>query len=233
MAITLSARLETVVQLAAAEAARRGHRHVTLEHTLWAMVKADESRAIMAACGADTDELARELDEYLELMEASARGKTPKADEPHREVLARAARRASVGGLTELDVGDFLVAMLAHARETYASMLLYAAGVTRLDVLRATSHGLRDLNATAPAAERLAVLLHNDHFTTMEFVVQVLRDVFGHDEARATELMLRVHREGVAVATVLPAREAIERAERVHELAEEAEFPLRVSLAAA
>jgi ATP-dependent Clp protease adapter protein ClpS len=232
MALTLSPRLETAMQLAGAEAARRGHRQLTTEHVLWAVVKDAESRTLVAACGADTDELERELEDYLELMEGDARGKRPEPDRAVQGVLQRAAQRALSAGAEQLDLGVVL-AELMSAKEAYASMLLYAAGVTRLDVLRVVAHGTREVRVAAPDAERLVVLLHNDPFTTMEFVVLILRDVFGLDDARAGELMMRVHREGAAVVTVLPARDAIDRAARVFELAEESQSPLRVSLTAA
>src|SRR5262249_49223615 len=51
---------------------------------------------------------------------------------------------------------------------------------------------------------RYKVLLHNDDYTTMEFVVWVLQVVFRHDETTATEIMLHVHRTGLGVAGVYP-----------------------------
>ncbi len=46
------------------------------------------------------------------------------------------------------------------------------------------------------------MLLHNDDYTTMEFVVHILRDVFRKTEAEATEIMLRVHNDGIGVCGV-------------------------------
>ena len=46
------------------------------------------------------------------------------------------------------------------------------------------------------------VLLHNDDFTTMEFVVFVLNDVFKRSAAEAVTIMLRVHNDGVGVAGI-------------------------------
>jgi ATP-dependent Clp protease adaptor protein ClpS len=74
------------------------------------------------------------------------------------------------------------------------------------------------------------VLLHNDDFTTKEFVVQVLVSVFHKGLAEATELMWQVHRKGVGVAGVFPREIAETKVATVDALAREAEFPLRVSM---
>ncbi len=74
------------------------------------------------------------------------------------------------------------------------------------------------------------VLLHNDDYTTMEFVVHVLQSVFNHPEAEATAIMLHVHRKGVGVAGVYPYEVAETKVEKVHSLARAHEFPLRCSM---
>jgi ATP-dependent Clp protease adaptor protein ClpS len=74
------------------------------------------------------------------------------------------------------------------------------------------------------------VLLHNDDYTTMEFVVFILQSVFNHSEARATEIMLHVHRKGIGVAGVYPHEIAETRVSQVHDEARKHEFPLRCSL---
>jgi ATP-dependent Clp protease adaptor protein ClpS len=71
------------------------------------------------------------------------------------------------------------------------------------------------------------VLLHNDDYTTMEFVVWILETIFRHDLASATRIMLHVHRNGIGVAGVYPREVAETRAGQVEKLAREHEFPLK------
>ncbi len=70
------------------------------------------------------------------------------------------------------------------------------------------------------------VLLHNDDYTTMEFVVEVLQTVFHHDLQRATRIMLHVHQRGVGVAGTYPMEVAESKAEKVMAMARDSEFPL-------
>jgi ATP-dependent Clp protease adaptor protein ClpS len=74
------------------------------------------------------------------------------------------------------------------------------------------------------------VLLHNDDYTTMEFVVFVLQSVFHHEEAEATQIMLHVHRKGIGVAGVYTKEIAETRIDKVHTLARTHEYPLRCSM---
>jgi len=74
------------------------------------------------------------------------------------------------------------------------------------------------------------VLLHNDDYTTMEFVVWVLQAVFQHDETTATEIMLHVHRRGLGVAGIYAHEIAETRVAEVERLARTHEFPLRCSV---
>jgi ATP-dependent Clp protease adaptor protein ClpS len=70
------------------------------------------------------------------------------------------------------------------------------------------------------------VLLHNDDFTTMEFVVEVLHQVFGKGEAEAFRIMWAVHTEGMGVAGVYTYEIAEMKVERVTHMAHEQEYPL-------
>ncbi len=74
------------------------------------------------------------------------------------------------------------------------------------------------------------VLLHNDDYTTMEFVVMVLMSVFHHQEPEAVQIMLHVHKKGVGVAGVYSYEIAETKADKVMRLAREHEFPLRCSV---
>jgi ATP-dependent Clp protease adaptor protein ClpS len=70
------------------------------------------------------------------------------------------------------------------------------------------------------------VLLHNDDYTTMPFVVYVLQNIFQHNEADAVRIMLQVHRQGVGVAGVYTHEIAETKVTQTTDLARANEFPL-------
>src|SRR4029079_8598036 len=72
------------------------------------------------------------------------------------------------------------------------------------------------------------VLLHNDNYTTREFVVAVLREVFHKSENDAVQIMLHVHYNGMGVAGVYTYQVAETKIRTVEKLAKENEFPLRL-----
>jgi ATP-dependent Clp protease adaptor protein ClpS len=74
------------------------------------------------------------------------------------------------------------------------------------------------------------VLLHNDNYTTMEFVVEILRKVFHKSPAEATRIMLLVHKSGVGICGVFTAEIAETKVEMVHHLAKKHGFPLQCSM---
>ena len=70
------------------------------------------------------------------------------------------------------------------------------------------------------------VLIHNDDFTTMDFVVFILQHVFQRSEGDALRIMLHVHNQGVGVAGTYTYEVAEMKAAKVITLAREREFPL-------
>lgn len=74
------------------------------------------------------------------------------------------------------------------------------------------------------------VLMHNDDYTTMEFVVEVLETVFHKTPPEAHRIMLRIHHEGMGVCGIFPHEIAETKVARVHRMARQAGFPLRCSL---
>lgn len=78
--------------------------------------------------------------------------------------------------------------------------------------------------------EMYKVVLHNDDYTTKDFVVHVLRVVFQKAPIEATRIMLMVHKTGRGVVGVYTWDIAQTRASRVHRMAREAEFPLKCTV---
>ena len=70
------------------------------------------------------------------------------------------------------------------------------------------------------------VFLHNDDFTTMEFVVFVLQTIFKHGESEAVRIMLNVHQQGIGLAGVYTREVAEMKVDKVINIAQANEFPL-------
>jgi ATP-dependent Clp protease adaptor protein ClpS len=77
---------------------------------------------------------------------------------------------------------------------------------------------------------RFKVLLHNDDYTTMEFVVFILKSVFNKTDEDAVKIMLAVHQAGIGVAGVYGYEVAEAKANRVVALAQANEYPLLCTL---
>jgi ATP-dependent Clp protease adaptor protein ClpS len=74
------------------------------------------------------------------------------------------------------------------------------------------------------------VLLHNDDYTTKEFVVQILQYVFHKEQTEAVQIMLHVHKKGIGVAGVYTYEVAETKVGMVENLARQHEYPLKCSI---
>lgn len=74
------------------------------------------------------------------------------------------------------------------------------------------------------------VFMHNDDYTTMDFVIETLQSIFYKESAEATVLMLQIHRRGQALCGLYPFEIAETKVAKVHRQARAAGFPLRCSI---
>lgn len=94
-----------------------------------------------------------------------------------------------------------------------------------------TSSNIRERqNTQLQEPHKYNVILHNDDFTTMEFVVKILTTIFRKNEAEAQTLMLQVHKEGSAVAGTYSLDIAQSKTRRATSLARQEGFPLRLTI---
>jgi len=74
------------------------------------------------------------------------------------------------------------------------------------------------------------VILHNDDYTSMDFVVEVLISIFHKNQNEAEDIMWRVHTEGRAVCGIYTYEIASTKAEQVKKVARENSFPLLATI---
>ena len=113
--------------------------------------------------------------------------------------------------------------------------LIHQAGRWRMSKEKEDSSGGLALEESRPELKRpplFKVVLINDDYTPMDFVVEILIEVFKKDELTATQIMLNVHNLGKGICGVYPFEIAETKVARVHELAQLHEYPLQASMEA-
>ncbi len=139
--VTVTKELQVTLQNAVAEARRRRHEYVTLEHLLHAMTRDRVASEVLLACGTDLQRLEKDLEDYLDrTLETVSGPQDPEQTAAFQRVLQRAAWHVQGSGRTELNAGDVLVA-ITRERGSHAVYLLEKQGVRRLDILSYISHG--------------------------------------------------------------------------------------------
>ena len=94
-----------------------------------------------------------------------------------------------------------------------------------------TEHG-DDVQSTTVVAEKVKkpalyrVIMHNDDYTTMEFVVEILISIFKKEAQEAAILTNKIHRSGQATVGIYAYDIAVTRVQRAHERAKKNDFPL-------
>ncbi len=158
--------------------------------------------------------------------------------------LGMAKHRNTTSGTTQVRVGDIFADML-RIPDDAAIAAVRAAGVTRLAVMLYVSHGITEHAApssppvarvirSAPAPKvgngHYAIVFHDDRYTTLEFVVELLSSLFRKttDEARA--LAREVHLRGSAAIATYELDKALSYIAEAHARARDAQYPLLLTV---
>lgn len=146
----LTRELEETLSLAVDEAVRHKHEFVTMEHLLFALLEDPAARVVLAACGAQIDEIARALQEYFEGVLEKVPGEEkvmPELTSTFQSTISYAVLQAEGSGQPAVD-GANILAALYQAEQSYAVYLLLQQGITRLDVLNYIAHGISKVDPT-------------------------------------------------------------------------------------
>lgn len=136
--------LQQSLRDALADARKRRHEFITLEHLLLALLREERTRQVLQACGANLNKLEQDLDAFLKKQVQAMPGRNkvdPEASLALERVLTNADFHAESSEAGKIESGDLLAAILEEP-ESYARYVLEQQGVTRLDVLRYISHGV-------------------------------------------------------------------------------------------
>ncbi len=86
-----------------------------------------------------------------------------------------------------------------------------------------------DISEKVTTPKMYKVIIHNDDYTSMEFVIEVLIKVFNKQSADATAIMLDVHKKGNGLCGIYTYDIAVTKVAQVHAMAEANQFPLKCS----
>lgn len=240
----LSPELEQILTSATGDARQRNHPSVSIEHVVMAIIARSEPARILEDCGAKLGRLASELDRFLDDRPVNRGGKPLEASPELASALQRAANHAHAAKLREMSVGNLIVAMLAE--RSFAVAALRRHGVTRLGVMSYLVHGVvHDSAARIPQArlvsrwrpwarvpvpDRCEIVMYDDPYTQMEFVVDVLMSVFDHDRDDAHALVVAIQERGSGTVGTYSFAHATALVAEVTERAYRSEFPLKLSI---
>jgi ATP-dependent Clp protease adapter protein ClpS len=243
---TLSESLERSVQRATAIAGAARQERATLEHLLLALTDDAEAVAVLRAGDVDLERLRRTLTALVDSDPAqceSGRSEDAKPSADFQRVVQRAVIHVqSTTQRQQVTTTDVLVEILAE-RGSQAAAALEQQGVTRYDATLYICHGIgkadrlssRGTEAAPPDRSgapppQAKVLLLNDDYTPMAFVVDVLECVFEKDHDTAVRIMFETHDRGTGTCGLFPYDIASSKVSEVLELAREQQHPLQCML---
>ncbi|WP_442915956.1 ATP-dependent Clp protease ATP-binding subunit ClpA [Leptospira sp. GIMC2001] len=166
--MVLSMDLEESLKLATAEAVKRSHEYITLEHLLLSLTQNDEVKNILQSLHADIGMLRKDLENYLdEELSAIVRlgdNIEPKYTVGVQYILQFAALHVQSTGNTEVKASNVLVALFRE-QDSHAIYYLNKQEITRYNVLRFISHGVSKSNTSNESHDES---LDESHSESME-----------------------------------------------------------------
>ncbi|MCX7897931.1 MAG: ATP-dependent Clp protease ATP-binding subunit ClpA [Rhodocyclaceae bacterium] len=136
--------LEVSLHMAFVEARQKRHEFITVEHLLLALLDNPTAAEVLRACGANLEELRREITQFIEQHTPIVPGHGEIDTQPtlgFQRVIQRAILHVQSSGKKEVTGANVLVAIFGE-KDSHAVFFLHKQGITRLDVVNYISHGV-------------------------------------------------------------------------------------------
>lgn len=143
--------LEVSLHMAFMDARQKRHEYITVEHLLLALIDNPSASEVLRACGAGSDELRRQLTEFINAHTPIVSGSSEVETQPtigFQRVIQRAILHVQSSGKKEVTGANVLVAIFGE-KDSHAVYYLHQQGITRLDVVNFIAHGIAK-NGNAP-----------------------------------------------------------------------------------
>jgi ATP-dependent Clp protease ATP-binding subunit ClpA len=159
MSMKISRHVQAIINAAYNEAKVRSHEYLTPEHVLYAALSFDEVQGVLAACGANLDQLKTGMESYFEQKVPLSANTEPTQTVGFQNVLERAVIQSQSSHKDTLELADILVSLFDEERN-YCAYYLRKAGVKRFELINVLSHGYEDQSDTVNAG---GAEVHHDH----------------------------------------------------------------------
>jgi len=136
----ISRHVQAIINAAYNEAKLRNHEYLTPEHILYAALSFDEVQGVLAACGANLDQIKTGMENYFDQKVRQVNNTEPTQTVGFQNVLERAVIQSQSSRKDTLEVADILVSLFDEERN-YCAYYLRKAGVKRFDLISVLSHG--------------------------------------------------------------------------------------------
>jgi ATP-dependent Clp protease ATP-binding subunit ClpA len=142
--LMIAQELEVSLHMAFMDARHKRHEFISVEHLLLAMIDNPSAAEVLRACGADLDQLKKQLADFVDEHTPTVPGETEVETQPtlgFQRVIQRAILHVQSSGKKEVTGANILVAIFGE-KDSHAVYYLHQQGISRLDVVNFISHGI-------------------------------------------------------------------------------------------
>jgi ATP-dependent Clp protease ATP-binding subunit ClpA len=147
--------LEVSLHMAFMDARHKRHEFISVEHLLLAMIDNPSAAEVLRACGADLDQLKKQLADFVDEHTPTVPGEAEVETQPtlgFQRVIQRAILHVQSSGKKEVTGANILVAIFGE-KDSHAVYYLHQQGISRLDVVNYISHGITKQRSQPSSSE--------------------------------------------------------------------------------